>query len=114
MILEIVSGYSKYSHDNKRLEEHKKPPIYAEVLRVSSRVRHRQRIVTKPLLRLECLRRRLNVTSPTLNLYLSHIRLSLIIALLTDSFILIFKTHTVSLSALVSDSHRVKLIKAQV
>ena len=51
---------------------------------------------------------------PSLNPCLSHIRLSLIIALLTDSFILIFKTHTVSLSALVSDSHRVKLIKAQV
>ena len=26
MILEIVSGYSKYSHDNMRLDEHKKPP----------------------------------------------------------------------------------------
>ena len=47
-------------------------------------------------------------SSPTLNPCLSHIRLSLIIAFLTHSYLIIFKTHKLSLSVLVSDSQRSK------
>ena len=60
MILEIVSGYSKYSHDTMRLEEHKKPPTQRLLGFLHAFVIGKE-LATKPLLRSECLRRRLNV-----------------------------------------------------
>ena len=60
MILEIVSGYSKYSHDNMRLEERKKPPTQRFLGFPHAFVIGKE-LATKPLLRSECLRRRLNV-----------------------------------------------------
>ena len=60
MILEIVSGYSKYRHDNMRLEERKKPPTQRFLGFPHAFVIGKE-LATKPLLRSECLRRRLNV-----------------------------------------------------
>ena len=60
MILEIVLGCSKYSHDTMRLEEHKKSPTQRFLGFPHSFVIGKE-LATKPLLRSECLRRRLNV-----------------------------------------------------
>ena len=60
MILEIVLGCSKYSHDTMRLEEHKKSPTQRFLGFPQAFVIGKE-LATKPLLRSECLRRRLNV-----------------------------------------------------
>ena len=60
MILEIVLGCSKYSHDTMRREEHKKSPTQRFLGFPHAFVIGKE-LATKPLLRSECLRRRLNV-----------------------------------------------------